>query len=419
MPKRLTLVVVATALALAGGSAAASQRTAARAPLAKIPLYVPSPGHVTVEGAELHVSGGAAAGLPSHVRMKLVGGGVAPGAEAMLAWHVRKHGKTATVTVIATIVNGGSHTAARVNAPLRPADGPGLELLDYFVDPKSLPPEYLERQAFYRAHREEIFAAMNLDLGTKKQVAGATNALEKLFQDPSAITFDEPFDTGQYDDLHGFGWKFGQKQGVRDGLRLLNGPWNEVLLEKTFADAGLQPLPATFDDQLKLLLPAPTGGFFGFQPVPGAGTVTGDVTRLNMPAPLQTAYANDHFLFRHEGIGLANGVDPNTPPPDQVFLIDVALDLFPTPAGAADAKQASDQNLLGRGFVLLAGGPGSIFQLPASGAQPQTTVEDLLAGPLLVKIGAVCESCENGTVPSQLDDATRTMLRNPFWPGHY
>lgn len=144
------------------------------------------------------------------------------------------------------------------------------------------------------------------------------------------------------------------------------------------------------------------------------GTDTQSASKLNAPKPLQTAYANDGFVGRHEhdyvSVGV-NGSNPDSWTSGQSVLFFDVFDLFGSSAGADAAEQASEQSLKSAGFTPIRDsslGPGeAVFQEPGS---PMSTVIDVQRGTFIMKIAGACKGCTPGSVDPALQKIAQVQL---------
>lgn len=144
------------------------------------------------------------------------------------------------------------------------------------------------------------------------------------------------------------------------------------------------------------------------------GTDTQGAGKLNAPKPLQTAYAQDGFVGRHEHDYFAVGVNGSTPdawPVGHSVLFFDVFDLFGSSAGAYAAEQASQQNLKSEGFTPIRDsslGPGeAAFQKQGS---PMSTVIDVQRGTFIMKVAGACKGCTPGSVDPALQKVAQVQL---------
>lgn len=144
------------------------------------------------------------------------------------------------------------------------------------------------------------------------------------------------------------------------------------------------------------------------------GTDTQGASKLNAPKPLQTAYAQDGFVGRHErdyvSVGV-NGSNPDSWTPGRSVLFFDVFDLFGSSAGAFAAERVSEQSLKSEGFTPIRDsllGPGeAVFQKQGA---PMSTVIDVQRGTFIMKVAGACKGCTPGSVDPALQKVAQVQL---------
>ena len=147
------------------------------------------------------------------------------------------------------------------------------------------------------------------------------------------------------------------------------------------------------------------------------GTDTTNPAGLNVPPPLEHAYATNGFIGRHEQDYVATGVDgghpDNWPKGRNVLFFDV-FDLLNSTTGAQNVEKASETNLESQGFAPVPdtslGSGEKVFQLQPPGSPLLSTIIYVQRGPFILKIAGSCNGCTPGSVESSLETLAQAQL---------
>lgn len=244
------LLLAATVVGVSVASAKPRHRPAV------IRLYVPAPGHVTVEIAKVHVAGKNAAKFKLPRRFRVANGAAYKGAVAMVAGKLQRRRNAATITLIAVVVNGGSSAgrslAALGSAPAaaRLVAGPPPEIkvgdgqsTDWELEfaaaatASGLASEQGTTLLLGSVITGRFAALVNADAAAPADASAFAGDAGKIFKSP------DPYDPTQT--APAFGWKRDDVKGAQDGLKLATAPPADIpdLVRDLFGDAGVaQPL---------------------------------------------------------------------------------------------------------------------------------------------------------------------------------